>query len=1310
MTLTFKGVLFEARTFGTCIDRHFDVPWTEEGVRTVFTETVPRPKEQLQLWSAAQYKEGAKRGARGVELRYAAVLDADCMDIGELDRLTDLLAEDGYAFIAYTSSSHRRADKYHRDTDKHGPFDCFRLIVPYSRPVAPAEHAAIVPALFGHELEDPGPRYATEVLGRYVEASNGVMKRARPRGYDPVASRPSQAYFVPTHDSLILVEPGRCLDVDAVLARPMTARPSALKQRPLEAPTMLAVGALGELEKELAGRGVQLGHEGFEGWRRAPCPACAPDGNQKSPSFTARANGDGIDVRCYAGCSRRDIFGALGLSPTGVFAPPSHLRLQLDEQLAAQTPRSEAVTVGQAVEQLVVDIRDSVLARQPTVIQYPAGTGKAQPHSEPVLLERGWTPMGDVRVGDRVYGSDGKLHDVLAVHPQGLRPVYRVTFSDGSWARCDEHHLWTFRNHNGTWRTKTTSEWASLPLRKKSGRYHKSAYKLPIVSAIQRPDADLTVDPYTLGLLLGDGSMSQRAGLGFTSMDEELIEALVLPAGVVRVRRTSDNGRARTVGLTTATSFGGYGRNTLLAALKALGLQGTNSYTKFVPASYLHASAKQRLAVLQGLFDTDGSVSGAGVEYTTASTLLADHVQELVESLGGSCSRTTKVVRWGDGRGLEYQRMHLRMPRGMRPFRLGRKAAEYAKNELARQRDVMRAVVSIERDGEEECSCITVSAPDHLYVTRRHILTHNSHASAIVITELVNQGYRVAYSTQEHAVAHETRSKLPPHVRSQSVHIHSPLIQVGSEPVCARADELKEQVFDYGVSLLKSVCPRCPLRRECEAYAAAKLRAKQVDKARAVFVSHSGISQVFGTDKNGLPKGADTLLIVDEMPGAFERVEVPPDLLHTLAKGASLVSADPVAAKAVAELARAALEKREPGDVRWGPGGSSLGNALAIAQKWGRLSAREGAKPKASERTLLRAGDALMRLAVQRDQGEVVEGWDTAGSTGVAAMVPDACHEALCRRQGVLLSATPLMPALGGFSVRAASVMDGARVRRVMVLRSQRGSGALLESYYDDSAGHRRRRAPEPGEAPGIPWPWVDAALKRAIAEADQYGPKSRVLFVTFKALADVLRTDPDRQHDGRIEWAHYGALRGKNDWMEGQPRECQALYCFGTPRFAIYSTLIQLGLDQEAASQQWAAYAAGELTQAEGRLRLPRRSKPCTVVVEGDVAPLSWHAGNVDVVDTSGHTDNPTATELLEEALAWMPLADLAERLCLSPQTVAMWRQPGRPPPSAGHVAALRGIARPSIRDAMGQLNDLTPQRRQHLLAWLSWVPLDAE
>jgi len=347
----------------------------------------------------------------------------------------------------------------------------------------------------------------------------------------------------------------------------------------------------------------------------------------------------------------------------------------------------------------------------------PVGQGKAQPISEPVLTPAGWRPIGELCVGDYVIGSAGTPVRVTGVYSQGVRQVARVVFTDGSWARCDYDHLWTFRNaaSDNQVQTRTLREWESFGFHRPCGDHlaHK-LFALPL-TPVRLPERNLPLDPYTLGALLGDGCMTQHT-VSFTTMDPDILAALRLPPGVTPKRTAHQNaGRATQYNLTARHRA----PVALVHVLRKLGLAGCNSHTKFVPQAYLWASVEQRLALLQGLLDTDGTCAqpGGTIEYSTASGRLADAVCWLARSLGGSAR---KGVRSRNGN----RRLQIKLPRELAPFRCARKLTPYVAQNP--QRGAYRAVVGAYPDGVDDCVCIAVDAPDSLYVTRDCLLTHNT--------------------------------------------------------------------------------------------------------------------------------------------------------------------------------------------------------------------------------------------------------------------------------------------------------------------------------------------------------------------------------------------------------------------------------------------------------------------------------------------------------------------------------------------------------------------------------------------------------
>lgn len=357
------------------------------------------------------------------------------------------------------------------------------------------------------------------------------------------------------------------------------------------------------------------------------------------------------------------------------------------------------------------------------------GTGKASQINAPVLTPTGWKRMGDVRPGDAIINSQGTTSHVVTIHPQGVKPIFRVTFSDGASTRVTGDHLWAVytpaRKYRGMGPRILTTNQIAADLRDAAGN---CKHYIPMVKPVEFAERELPIAPYLLGVLLGDGSLSTEYGsIILTNPESEIIEKVgqLVPPDVAVVPHGN---RGISYRLSRRAISG---NNSLLDALRNLGLMGTKSATKFIPEPYLFASCEQRAALLQGLLDTDGYVdprNARTIEYVTVSEALKNGVVELVQSLGGTATVTIKIAPQytykGERRtGQDAYRVSIALPNEVAPFRLPRKAA----NVVARTKyHPTRAIVNVEPDGEEEAQCITVDAPDHLYVTDAYILTHNS--------------------------------------------------------------------------------------------------------------------------------------------------------------------------------------------------------------------------------------------------------------------------------------------------------------------------------------------------------------------------------------------------------------------------------------------------------------------------------------------------------------------------------------------------------------------------------------------------------
>jgi phosphate starvation-inducible protein PhoH and related proteins len=356
--------------------------------------------------------------------------------------------------------------------------------------------------------------------------------------------------------------------------------------------------------------------------------------------------------------------------------------------------------------------------------------GRAHPVATPVLTPDGFRPIGELAVGDLVIGSNGEPTPVIGVYPQGEKDIYRVTAQDGASTLASGDHLWAVATRDDRRRGKplrvlTTREMIG---NLRANHYHR--YELPLHSApVRFPYREVPMDPYALGLLLGDGCLTGSTTPSFATLDPELAYELqrLLPGTEVRPTPGLD------YQLNRATSPGDVItlENPVTRVVRLLGLHGTRSATKFVPDLYLYNSHQVRLAVLQGLLDTDGGPvtqrnRTCRVQYSTASPRLRDDVIFLVRSLGGIAYHRHDVYI-----------VDVRLPEGIEPFRLTRKRDTYSAAGGGGR--PMRYVDSIEPAGTAEAVCIAVAAADSLYTTEDFLLTHNTlNDSFIILDEAQN--------------------------------------------------------------------------------------------------------------------------------------------------------------------------------------------------------------------------------------------------------------------------------------------------------------------------------------------------------------------------------------------------------------------------------------------------------------------------------------------------------------------------------------------------------------------------------------------
>lgn len=368
------------------------------------------------------------------------------------------------------------------------------------------------------------------------------------------------------------------------------------------------------------------------------------------------------------------------------------------------------------------------------------GLGKAQPLDTKILTQNGYILMGNIKIGDEILSPSGGTQTVVGIFPQGRKLMYKVTFSDGSSTRCCEEHLWNVSTDNWIKRGKGFKTLSLKEIMNEdiylSSCQKSYRWRIPITNLIQYKERKVMISPYLLGCLLGDGGISK--GVGFTTVDDEIINNFVLPEGVMIYKRPSDDITYH-IGNIDNVLENKNSKSIMKSLLRKYKLLGTHSHDKFIPQDYLYNISEIRLEVLRGLLDTDGYVSKNGhINYSSTSEQLKEDVKQLVLSLGGICRERTRIGKYKkNGKVIECKcswRLSIMLPPEIIPFKLKRKIDRL---NCFRKYVPVRKIVDIQPIGFSEMQCIRVSNEDGLYLCDDFCVTHNT-AQTIITIELMD--------------------------------------------------------------------------------------------------------------------------------------------------------------------------------------------------------------------------------------------------------------------------------------------------------------------------------------------------------------------------------------------------------------------------------------------------------------------------------------------------------------------------------------------------------------------------------------------
>jgi hypothetical protein len=383
-----------------------------------------------------------------------------------------------------------------------------------------------------------------------------------------------------------------------------------------------------------------------------------------------------------------------------------------------------------------------------TFVEASTKSGKAQPLDAIIKTPSGEKQMGQMRIGQSVFTPYGQSK-VTEIHPQGMKDVYKVTFSDKSSTECTLDHLWEidenrkdyrrglyYRDKEGIPRTKrkdckglrrvvSTEYLMGLSVKRLTRLF------IHTTEPVQYKYRAVPMDPYLLGLLIGDGGMTNDSII-ITSADSEIIDSVKQSLNeFYELKHLSRYDYKFKIlkpyqFIPDQLRFG--------KILKDLKLKGKGSLTKFIPDIYKYNTTDIRWSILQGIMDTDGWVNKkCQPEFASSSMRLANDVAELIESLGGSTGITPKKTKCNPS-----YRVRITVQDGSKLFRLLRK-----KNACTpKKKPLKRTFRTIEYVGQKECQCIKIQDERGLYLTDRFIITHNTVGCIIWIFEEALKGKR----------------------------------------------------------------------------------------------------------------------------------------------------------------------------------------------------------------------------------------------------------------------------------------------------------------------------------------------------------------------------------------------------------------------------------------------------------------------------------------------------------------------------------------------------------------------------------------
>lgn len=383
-----------------------------------------------------------------------------------------------------------------------------------------------------------------------------------------------------------------------------------------------------------------------------------------------------------------------------------------------------------------------------------SGFGKALSVNELVCTSNGFKKMGDLLITDKVIGRDGKQHNILGIFPQGERDIYTVKFSDGVTCDCDMEHLWNvnsreqrrkrrkingveYRIPDNSFKTMSLKEIYGKINEKNKTKLFKGNFKIPMTEPVYFDEVIIPelLHPYFMGIFIGDGNFS---GLNITTVEKEIIDEISKITKITSIGEDKRRKNVKTIRLSSDLKLDLFKYFTLKE----------KSIDKFIPTDYLYNSVKNRIELLNGLMDSDGTCHKNGCScFNAKSKQLADDVKTLVFSLGGYAKVREKKSSYFNKKynkkidcGIQYEVTITLCNPNIPIFKLKRKQDRVVYRNKYKNN---RYFESITYKGREEAICIKVDSEDELFLTRDFIVTHNTTMSVAISSHAAYNGFKV---------------------------------------------------------------------------------------------------------------------------------------------------------------------------------------------------------------------------------------------------------------------------------------------------------------------------------------------------------------------------------------------------------------------------------------------------------------------------------------------------------------------------------------------------------------------------------------